>query len=426
MMEKGVTTVVAVAVAVVMLLVGIAVGYVVTPYVTPTAPVTPVVGLSGEVPIGALLPLSGPLGAFGENDRVAIQTAVDEVNAFLTQVGANWKLKLYVEDTETKPEVALEKLMSLHAKGIKVVIGPMGSGEVMKLKEYADSNKILVISQSSTSPALSIKGDYIYRFCPNDLYQGPIGPKFAKMIGATHIFLVYLANPWGDGLAEVAEKTANELGITVAGKFRIAEAAPDYSAEVASLNSEVNKLVEQGVPPEKIMVQLITYGEATTFMLSAREYDVLWNVKWFGSDGTAYEGSLIKEAKTAEFSTKVRFVSPIFAPTKTPKYQELLEKISKTVGRPPEPYAYNTYDAVWVIALALLAANEYSADAIISAMPQILGHYYGASGHLMLDETGDRIGADYELTEIVETKPGTYEWQVTGTYYGATAEILWK
>jgi hypothetical protein len=51
----------------------------------------------------------------------------------------------------------------------------------------------------------------------------------------THIFLVYLANTWGDGLAEVAEKTAKDLGITVAGKFRIAEAAPDYSAEVSSL-----------------------------------------------------------------------------------------------------------------------------------------------------------------------------------------------
>lgn len=426
MIEKGITKAVAIAVAIVTLLVGIGIGIVVTPYVAGVAPAAPAVGLSGEVPIGALLPLSGPLSAFGENDKVSIQTAVDEVNAFLAKVGANWRLKLYVEDTETKPEVALEKLMSLHAKGIKVVIGPMGSGEVMKVKEYADANKILIVSQSSTSPALSIKGDYIYRFCPNDLYQGPIGPRFAKMLGVTHMFIVYLANPWGDGLAEVAEKTAKELGIAVSGKFRIAEAATDYSAEVASLNSEVSKLVEQGVPPEKIMVLLITYGEATTFMLSAREYDVLWKVKWFGSDGTAYEGSLIKEAKTAEFSSSVRFVSPIFAPTKTPKYQELLEKISKAVGRPPEPYAYNTYDAVWVITLALLATNKYDADAIISAMPQILAHYYGASGYIMLDETGDRIGADYELTEIVETAPGTYEWKVTGIYHGATAEIVWK
>lgn len=451
---KGVTKLVAVGLAVLMLLVGIGVGYgaaslVMAPGQAPQTVTTTVTavstttvggatvtetktvsvggpaGLSGEVPIGALLPLSGPLGVFGENDKIAVELAVQEVNDFLAKSGAGWRIRLYVEDTETKPEVALEKLMSLHAKGVKIVIGPMGSGEVLKVKEYADSNKILVISQSSTSPQLWLEGDYIYRFCPNDYAQGPIGPKFAKNLGVTHMFLVYLANTWGDGLAEVAEKTANELGITVAGKFRIAEAAPDYSAEVSSLVSEVNKLVSQGVAPEKIMVQLITYGEATTFMLSAREYDVLWRVKWFGSDGTAYEGSLLKEPKTAEFSNKVRFVSPIFAPTKTPKYQEVLSKIRSQLGRDPESYAYNSYDAVWVIALSLLSAQKYDADAVLSVMPKILEHYYGASGYIALDKAGDRVAADYELVEIVQ-KDGAYDWQATGIYYGTTGEIVWK
>jgi branched-chain amino acid transport system substrate-binding protein len=160
-------------------------------------------------------------------------------------------------------------------------------------------------------------------------------------------------------------------------------------------------------------------------MLSAREYDVLWKVKWFGSDGTAYEGSLLKEPKTAEFSNKVRFVSPIFAPTKTPKYQEVLSKIRSQLGRDPESYAYNSYDAVWVITLSLLSAQKYDADAVLSVMPKILEHYYGASGYIALDKAGDRIAADYELVEIVQ-KDGAYDWQATGIYYGTTGEIVWK
>lgn len=426
MMKKGITKAIAIVVAIITLLIGVGIGYVVASYVAPpTVPTAPQVGLSGEVPIGVLLPLSGPLATLGEPNRPAVLIAADEINKLLEKSGANWRIRLYIEDTETKPEIALEKLMSLHAKGVKVVIGPMGSGEVLKIKEYADSNKILIISQSSTSPKLMIKGDYIYRFVPNDLYQGPIGPTFAKKLGVTHMFIVYLANPWGDGLAEVSEKTANKLGITVAGKFRIAEAATDYSAEVSSLVREVNKLVEQGIPPEKIMVHLITYGEATTFMLSAREYDVLWKVKWFGSDGTAYEGTLVGEAKTAEFASSVRFVSPIFSPTKTPRYQELLNKIVAQIGKTPPPYAYNAYDALWVVALCLMATNKYDADAIISVMPNVLKVYYGASGYIVLDETGDRIAADYELAEII-VKDGKYEWATTGMYYGATEEIDWK
>jgi len=420
---KGVSKVMAVALAVVMLIAGIGIGFLITPYVAPPGAV--IGGLSGEIPIGVLLPLSGPLGQFGENDKVAVEVAVSEVNTFLENIGANWRLKLYIEDTETKPEVALEKLMSLHAKGVKVVIGPMGSGEVLKIKEYADSNKILVISQSSTAVELAIKGDYIYRLVPSDAAQGVIGPKFAKMVGATHLFIVHLANTWGDGLAKIVEQRAKEQGMTVVGKFRIPEAGTDYSAEVASLASDVENLVAQGVAPEKIMVQLITYGEAVTFFHSAIEYDVLWKVKWFGSDGTARHAGLASDVKVAEFASKVRFVSPIAVQVQTPVTQRVLQKIMQELGREPEPYAYNSYDAVWIVALSLLATQKYDTDAIISVIPTIIDHYYGASGPIMLDEAGDRLPEEYVLTEVVEVD-GAYEWRDTGSYDVMTGELSWS
>ncbi len=443
-MVQGISKIIAAVLAVVMLVVGIGVGMLVTPYVAPppaptvttitttktvtmTATVTAAVagGLSGEIPIGALLPLSGPLGQFGENDRVAIELAVAEINEFLGKIGANWRLRVYIEDTETKPEVALEKLMSLHARGVKVVVGPMASGEVLKIKEYADSNKILVISQSSTAPILGIAGDYIYRFVPPDDAQGVICPKYAKMLGITHLIVVHLANTWGDGLAEVVERTANELGINVVSKVRIPEAGTDYSAEVASLVSEVNNLVSQGVPPEKIMVQLITYGEAVTFFHSAVDYEVLWRVKWFGSDGTARHAELARDMKVAEFSSKVRFVSPIAMEVKTPVTQKVLEEIKRKLGREPEPYAYNSYDATWAVALALLAMGKYDADAIIVAMPKILEHYYGASGPIILNKAGDRLPEAYVLTEVVNVN-GAYEWRDTGYYKVVTGELSWS
>ncbi|MEM3897512.1 MAG: ABC transporter substrate-binding protein [Nitrososphaerota archaeon] len=422
-MSRGVSRVIAVVLAVVMLVIGIGVGVLVTPYVAPSPAAAR--GLSGEIPIGVLLPLSGPLGQFGENDKVAVELAVAEVNSFLERIGAGWRLKLYVEDTETKPEVALEKLMSLHARGVKFIVGPMASGEVLKIKEYADSNKILVISQSSTAPVLGIAGDYIYRFVPPDDAQGVIGPKFAKMIGVTHLIIVHLANTWGDGLAEVVERTAKELGINVVSRIRIPEAGTDYSAEVASLVSEVNKLIEQGIPPEKIMVQLITYGEAVTFFHPAADYEVLWKVKWFGSDGTARHAELVKDRRAAEFSSKVRFVSPIAMEVKTPVTQKVLSEIQRRLGREPEPYAYNSYDAVWVIALGLLAANKYDADAVIAALPKILEHYYGASGPIMLNEAGDRLPEIYVLTEVFSVD-GAYEWRDTGHYNVVTGELVWS
>ena len=205
--RSGVSTAAAVAAIIVAILVGIGIGIAAAPSIVAPATVTSTVektktvttalgagatatvtttvsvkktvtagagGLTGEIPIGALLPLTGVLASFGQNNKVAAEIAVEEVNDFLEKIGAGWRLKLYVEDTETKPSVALEKLMALHSKGVKVVIGPMASSGVKALKEYADSNKILVVSPSSTSPALAIPDDYIFRFPPTDELQGKI------------------------------------------------------------------------------------------------------------------------------------------------------------------------------------------------------------------------------------------------------------
>jgi len=118
--------------------------------------------------------LTGDLASFGENEMAAAEFAAAEVNALLEDLDAGWTLKLVAEDTQTDPDIALEKLESLAARGIKLIIGPLSSGEVRAIKGFADSNKILVTSQSSTAPDLAIADDYIFRFCPTDkLGQGP-------------------------------------------------------------------------------------------------------------------------------------------------------------------------------------------------------------------------------------------------------------
>jgi len=63
-------------------------------------------GLTGEILIGSLMPLTGDLATYGANSKVAIEFAAEEVNAFLKASGAKWTLKIITEDTETKPDGA--------------------------------------------------------------------------------------------------------------------------------------------------------------------------------------------------------------------------------------------------------------------------------------------------------------------------------
>jgi branched-chain amino acid transport system substrate-binding protein len=62
----------------------------------------------------------------------------------LAKSGSSSRVGLIIEDTKTDPDVALEKLMDLASKGIRIVIGPSTSAAVAAVKEYADKNDMLI------------------------------------------------------------------------------------------------------------------------------------------------------------------------------------------------------------------------------------------------------------------------------------------
>lgn len=405
-----------IAAFIIALLIGVGIGYIAKPTPAPVAP-----GLAGEIPIGALLPLTGGLASYGENSKVAIEIAVEEVNEFLEKLGSPARIKLLVEDTGTDPDIALEKLMSLAAKGVKIVIGPQSSGEVRNLKSYADANKILLISQSSTAPALAIPDDYVYRFCPDDTIQGPAIAKVMWNDGIKYIVPIWRGDEWGDGLVEAAAKAFKELGGVVDEGIRYARDAKEFSSEVKVLAQKVQALVDR-YGKDKVAVYYVAFGEAVTLFTQARDYDILWEVKWYGSDGTAKLDELIKEPLAAEFAMKTEFINPIFAATKSEKYKSLVAKLEERLGRSPDTYAIAAYDEVWVVALALLAVGEYDAEKVKKVLPDVAKAYFGASGWIVLNEAGDRAFADYELWKIVK-EDDEYIWKLAGVYEYATGAV---
>ncbi|MDW8010574.1 MAG: ABC transporter substrate-binding protein, partial [Sulfolobales archaeon] len=161
--------------AVILLVLGVVAGFVVgqgtapARVVTVTTPVTVTitpVGLTGEVRIGALLPLTGVLSTFGAQYRVIIELAEKEINEYLAALGRPWRIKFVFEDTATDPKTHLDKLMALHGAGIKIFIGGASSAELSEALGYCNANKILIISPSSTSPALALE-DMALRYTLN-------------------------------------------------------------------------------------------------------------------------------------------------------------------------------------------------------------------------------------------------------------------
>ena len=79
-------------------------------------------------------------------------------------------------------------------------IGPATSTAVSAAKEYADANKILLISYSSTSPLLSIKGDNLFRLVPDDTYQGKILAEKMNSDGIKVIVPIWRGDIYGNEL----------------------------------------------------------------------------------------------------------------------------------------------------------------------------------------------------------------------------------
>jgi len=433
------------ALAVVLLVIGIVAGFfvgqttapvrevtvtapgVVTP-VTVTVPAAPV-GLTGEVRIGALLPLTGVLSTFGAQYKVVLELAEKEINEYLAALGRAWRIKFLFEDTATDPKTHLDKLMALHGAGVKIFIGGASSAELSEALGYCNANKLLIISPSSTSPALALK-DMALRYTLNDIYQGKAIAKIMWLRGIRWVIPVWRGDTWGDGLTkytidhfkEICRASGERCGVLEEYAIRYDPAAKEFSVEAARLNEAVSRAVA-AYGKDKVGVLLISFEEAAAFFAATKAYPTLLEVKWQGSDGTAAIAPLLEPA-VAEVVVKVGFYNTMTSPGVSPHGEKIRKVVMERLGMEPMGYTYFVYDIAWTIALALDAVGRYDPVAVMEALPLILEKYLGASGYIKLDENGDRAVGDYDIWAVVRVGD-KYEWKVIGLYKGVTETIEW-
>jgi branched-chain amino acid transport system substrate-binding protein len=241
--------------------------------------------------------------------------------------------------------------------------------------------------------------------------------------GIRYVIPVWRGDAWGDGIEEFGAKRFRELGGTVLEGIRYSPEAREFSAEVATLASRVEDAVKR-YGKDEVGVYYIGFQESVAFFSEAMKYPVLSEVRWFGSDGTCLSDPLIKDPTAAHFAVATKHVGCYFAPTESEKFKELRKRLVAKLGREPEPYAYNAYDALWLVVKAMFIAGKYDAEAIKAVLPEVAANTFGASGWLKLNEAGDRDIADYELWAIM-VKEGKYEWTKVGYYSASTDSVTW-
>jgi branched-chain amino acid transport system substrate-binding protein len=154
------------------------------------------------IPIGVLADLSGPLTTYGKDIKATVELARDDINKYFEAKGKPYRVELFVEDTKVDPKVCLDKVQSLHGKGVRLIVGPMGSGEVKNIAEYVTANKIIIVSPSSTAiPSLlgvtkPEEKKFIFRFVATDAFQTKAIAKEVAELGIKGVVITYIGNAW--------------------------------------------------------------------------------------------------------------------------------------------------------------------------------------------------------------------------------------
>lgn len=376
--------------------------------------------------IVGIFPLTGVLSTFGENSAEVAKLAAADVNAWLEAEGKDWRLRLEIDDTATEGPVGLTKMQSWFGEGVTFFAGPQASGVAQECLAFANANQILYISPSSTSPALSIADDYLFRFCTTDDVQGPAIAAVAQAAGIEHLIFGWRGDTWGDGLQGAAEASALELGIAIdSNKLRYDPLQEAFTSEAALLDGYVSEAVASGVALDKIGFNVIGFEEVVPFMVEASKYEQLSQIKWIGSDGTAFSEALLQTPEAAQFANKVMFINAMNKPEDgSENYARVRDHIQELLGRETDAYSYNTYDIIWALAVAIDQVG-YDAAAVKEILPEVVMETSknGASGYIELNEFGDRAFADYNFVMLTDSLD---EWFIPGYFDGLTREITWE
>jgi len=409
------------------LVIGIVVVYAGMSSLAPPAPsqsamTTTQQGLSGTITIGAILPLSGDMSAYGQRFKIAVEMGIADVNTYLNQSGSSVRFAVTEEDSATDPATSLQKLQTLAAQGVQVVVGLGSSAEVRNDLAYADANHIVLFSGSATANSLAIPNDYFFRDIVPDAAQAKAYARLAVQLGFTDLLIIARNDAWGTGLyASFKPAYLQDCPNCIIGDYISYDpSTTDFSAQLTQLKTDYDSAVAQ-YGASKVAIATMTFDELATIFEQAKSYPDLLNAMWFGSGGSAQ--STIVASTAGDVAEKVKTLSVTCAPTKSDKYAAFIPRyLAESNGVFPDVYALATYDTVWIAALSILYAGVYNGAAIQKVVITVANNYYGVTGWPDMNANGDRSIQDFDIWGVYAVN-STATWVDVGTWSSTSDAI---
>jgi branched-chain amino acid transport system substrate-binding protein len=327
--------------------------------------------------VGVYLSFTGSTATFGESTFKGIQLATEEINA---QGGINGrKVVLYQEDDRSDAQEARSAVTKLIQRDhVVAVLGEVASSRSLAAAPICQESKIPMISPSSTNPQVTQVGDYIFRVCFIDPFQGAVMAKFAaETLRVKRVaVLTDVKNDYSVGLAQYFKETFTQLGGQIVAEKSYSEGDPDFRAQLTAIKA---------ANPEAIFVPGY-YSEVGTIARQARELGI--RVPFLGGDGWD-SPKLIEGAGNA---LEGSYFSNHYSHESTdPAVQGFVRKFKQRYnGQVPDALAALGYDAANILFDAIQRAGSTDPSKIRDALAQTKD-FPGVTGKITIDSDRNAV-----------------------------------
>ncbi len=372
------------------------------------------------ITIGALIPLTGAASHEGIVQQALIDVCTKELEAnALKDFGIT--IQIQMADTNSVPTKAVEALNNL-APDSCMVIGPSTSSEAAAALKIANNKGVAIVSTMSTSPALSLNDDNLFRLAPSDSHQGAAIAATMVQDGVKCVIGLERNDVWGNSLyrsiKSAFEKKSGKMSQMVSYNTNIKE----FAAQLRLVRSYIRLAIQDcaGGDPKGVAVQLSAFDESVAILEAANDVDIadpehtLSSVQWYGSDAITQSPGLLANAKAATFAIKARLKSSIFSIPKADDsgFATFASEVKNTTGQTLNTYGANFCDAILLLAktASLQGENPISINDLRTKIIDVASSTKGITGSLQLDVAGDRALSQYDFYTVAPDEAG-YVWK---------------
>ncbi len=344
--------------------------------------------------VGEVGSMTGSESTFGTSTHHGIELAVKKINAAGGIQGK--QIQLISLDDQGKPEEAATATTKLITQEkVVAILGEVASSRSLAMAPIAQQYKVPMISPSSTNPKVTEVGNYIFRTCYIDPFQGAVMAKFAteNLKFKKVAVLRDIKNDYSVGLADVFVQSFKKMGGQILTDQSYSAGDMDFKAQLTAIRA---------LHPEAIYVPGY-YGDVA--LIARQEKELGLQVPLLGGDG--WDSPKLKEiaGKNLDGSYLSNHYS---AEDMSPVVQDFIREYKAAYGAVPDALATLGFDAMNLLADSMKRAKSLATADIRDAINATRA-FNAVSGKLTFDAKRN----PEKSAAILKVVNGEFKFQTT-------------